>query len=130
MPASGGTPVALSAAFDEDPSIVAWQPGGIFFAASAHTYAYLYKLDPDSKAVTKISTADQTVNAGFSFSKDGGSYACLRADAKTMPEVYVVSGVSRTSPEKKLTDLNSQTASWTTSTLEVVSWKSQHRAAL
>src|SRR5471030_1213811 len=83
VPSSGGTPAALSTAFDEDPSIVAWQPGGVFFAASAHTYSYLYKLDPDSKTVTKISTADQTVNSSFSLSKDGGSYASLRADAKS-----------------------------------------------
>jgi dipeptidyl aminopeptidase/acylaminoacyl peptidase len=92
VPAGGGTPTVVSAAFDEDPSIVAWKPGGLFFAASARTYAYLYKLNPDTKAVTKVSPVDRTVNSSFSLSKDGETIASLRADARTMSEVYVVSG--------------------------------------
>ena len=138
VPASGGTPAVLSSAFDEDPSIVAWKPSGLYFAASARTYSSLYTLDPDTKAVTKLSPTDQTVSASFSLSKDGSAYACLRADAKTMSDVYVVSGLSRTPPEsrsrtpqeKKLTDMNAQTAGWTTSTLEIVSWTSQDGATV
>ena len=130
VPAAGGTPDVLSSAFDEDPSIVAWKPNGLFFAASARTYSYLYKLDPDTKAVTRVSPVDATVNSSFSLSKDGTAYASLRADARTMSEVYVVSGLSRTPQEKKLTDLNAQSASWTSSTLEVVSWKSQDGATI
>ena len=34
---------SLSSAFDEDPQLVDWKPNGLFFAASARTYAYLYK---------------------------------------------------------------------------------------
>ena len=130
VPAAGGTPDLLSAAFDEDPSIVAWKPNGLFFAASARTYSYLYKLDPDTKAVTRVSPVDATVNSSFSLSKDGSTYASLRSDARTMSEVYVVSGFGRTPQEKKLTDLNAQAASWTSSTLEVVSWKSQDGATI
>jgi dipeptidyl aminopeptidase/acylaminoacyl peptidase len=123
--AAGGAPTAISSAFDEDPQIVAWKPNGLFFAAAARTYAYLYKLDPETRAVTKIAAPDRTVNSSFSLSKDGGSYACLRADAKTMSEVYVVSAAGRSPQEKKITDLNVQAAGWTTGTLDVVSWKSQ-----
>ena len=130
VPAAGGTPDLLSAAFDEDPSIVAWKPNGLFFAASARTYSYLYKLDLDTKAVTRVSPVDATVNSSFSLSKDGSTYASLRSDARTMSEVYVVSGFGRTPQEKKLTDLNAQAASWTSSTLEVVSWKSQDGATI
>src|SRR5471032_3370032 len=60
VPASGGTPTVLSSAFDEDSAIVDWKPAGIFFAASARTYSYLYKLDPATKAVTRVSPVDQT----------------------------------------------------------------------
>ena len=130
IPAGGGTATVVSSAFDEDPSIVAWKPGGIFFAAAARTYSYLYRLDPDSKTVTRLAPADQTVNSSFSLSQDGSAYASLRADARTMSEVYVVSGLSRTPHEKKLTDLNAQTASWMTSTLDVVSWRSQDGATI
>ena len=62
--------------------------------------------------------------------KDGSTYACLRADAKAMSDVYVVSGFSRTPQAKKLTDMNAQTAGWTTGTLELVSWKSQDGATI
>ena len=122
VPAAGGAPIALSSAFDEDPSIVAWKPAGIFFSASARTYSYLFRLDPNTKAVARVSVVDQTVNSACSLSKDGEAVACLRADAKSMPEVYVGT--------KRLTDLNAQTANWTTSTLEVVSWKSQDGATI
>ena len=122
VPAAGGAPTVLSAAFDEDPSIVAWKPNGLFFSASARTYSYLYKLDPDTKTVTRLSPVDQTVNSSFSLSKDGQTIASLRSDAKSMADVYVGS--------KKLTDMNAQTASWTTSTLDVVSWKSQDGATI
>ena len=130
VPATGGTPAVLTAAFDEDPQIVAWKTGALYFAASARTYACLYKLDPDTRAVTKISAPDATVNSSFSLSRDGQTIASLRSDAKAMAEVWVVSGLGRTPQEKKITDLNAQAASWTTSTLEVVSWKSQDGATI
>jgi dipeptidyl aminopeptidase/acylaminoacyl peptidase len=129
VPAAGGTPAPLTAAFDEDPNIVAWKPGGIYFSASQRTYAYLYRLDPESKAIAMATpgNASQTVNAGFSLSKDGQTIAFLRSDVRAMPEVYV-GGLQ--SPVKKITDMNAQTAGWTTSTLEVVSWKSQDGAGV
>jgi dipeptidyl aminopeptidase/acylaminoacyl peptidase len=124
VPAAGGVPTPLTASFDEDPSIIAWQSSGILFSASEKTYAYLYRLDPVSKSVATIAPGNtpQTVNSAFSLSKDGQTVAYLRADAKSMPEVYVGA--------KKLTDMNAQTAAWTTSTLEVVSWKSQDGATV
>jgi dipeptidyl aminopeptidase/acylaminoacyl peptidase len=122
VPSSGGAPSVVSSAFDEDPSIVAWKPGGLFFAASARTYAYLYKLNPDTKAITKVSPVDRTVNSSFSLSNDGETIASLRSDATSMAEVFVGS--------KKLTDLNAQTAGWPAGTLDVVSWKSQDGATI
>jgi dipeptidyl aminopeptidase/acylaminoacyl peptidase len=130
VPSNGGAPVAISSAFDEDPTIVAWKTGGLFFAASARTYAYLYRINPDTKAVTKVSPVDRTVNSGFSLSKDGETIATLRSDARTMAEVYVMSGSSRDPQEKKLTDLNAQAAGWPAGTLDVVSWKSQDGATI
>ena len=104
VPAAGGTPPSVSGAFDEDPQIVAWKPSGLYFAASAKTYAYLYRLDPDSKAITKMPAPDQTVNSSFSLSKDGQSIASLRSDAKAMAEVYVGSKQRPTSPRSPRLD--------------------------
>jgi dipeptidyl aminopeptidase/acylaminoacyl peptidase len=120
--AGGGTPVALTAAFDEDPQIVAWKPGGLFFTASERTYAFLYRLDVASRAVAKVDAVERTVTSGCTLSKDGDVHACLRADASSIAEVYVGA--------KKLTNLNAQTASWRSGTLDVVSWKSQDGASI
>jgi dipeptidyl aminopeptidase/acylaminoacyl peptidase len=122
VPATGGTPEALTSAFDEDPSIVAWKPGGIFFAASQRTWSYLYLLDPASKSVKKLSQGDDVVDSSFSLSKDATTVAFLRADARSMPEVMVGT--------KKITNMNAQTVEWVGSTLEVVSWKSQDGATI
>jgi dipeptidyl aminopeptidase/acylaminoacyl peptidase len=130
VPASGGTPTVLSAAFDEDPQIVDWKQNGLYFAASSKTYAYLYRLDPNSKAIAKLPAPDQTVNSGFSLSKDGQTMAFLRAGARTMSELFVASGPGGTPQEKKLTDMSAQAASWPAGTLEVVSWKSQDGATI
>jgi dipeptidyl aminopeptidase/acylaminoacyl peptidase len=153
--ASGGAPIVLTAAFDEDPAIVAWKPNGLYFAASERTWSHLYRVDPASKTITKLATTSDAVDSSFSLSQDGSSIAFLHADAKTVAEVYTGrigtgardarvmteardNGVGtglRAGPDgqiasslqdiKKLTDLSAQTAGWITSTLEVVSWKSQ-----
>ncbi len=124
IPAGGGSPAILSGAFDEDPQIVAWKPDGLYFAASARTYASLFRLDPDTKAITKMAAPDATVNSSFSVSKDGQAIASLRSDAKSMAEVYA-SAQGRTPHETKLTNLNAQIAGWAAGALEIVSWKSQ-----
>jgi dipeptidyl aminopeptidase/acylaminoacyl peptidase len=157
VPAAGGAVTVLTAAFDEDPSIVAWKPGGVYFAASEHTWSHLYRLDPASKAIAKLAPTADAVDSSFSMSSDGSAVAFLHADAKAMAEVYtgrVNAGADlrvpahgnagadrgagadlRVGPNghgdpslqdiKKVTDLNAQTAGWITSTLEIVSWKSQ-----
>ncbi len=122
VPAAGGAPVALSSSFDEDPSLVAWKQSGLFFSASARTYSYLYRLDPTTKTVTKISPADQTVNSGFSLSqrRRGDRVPSCRREVDG-------GGVRR---EQEADRHERQTTNWTTSTLEVVSWKSQDGAAI
>src|SRR5262249_29458769 len=128
VPAGGGTPTALTSAFDEDPSIVAWKANGLHFAASERTYSYLYRLDPATKATTKIAAVNrpQTVNSSLSLSQDGETIAFLRSDAKSMADVYVAAATGGASAQPvRVTNMNAQASNWTTSTLEVVSWKSQ-----
>jgi dipeptidyl aminopeptidase/acylaminoacyl peptidase len=115
--ATGGAPTALTSAFDEDPSIIAWKRSGLFFAASERTYAHVYRLDPATKAIAKLDTNDRAVTTNCSFTADAALRACLQSDATSMAEVFVGT--------KKITDLNAQTASWRTSTLDVINWKSQ-----
>ena len=125
---SGGTPTVLTSAFDEDPSIVAWKSSGLFFAASQRTTAYLFRLDPESKAITRLAPAEAWVGSGFSLSRDGSKIAFLASDAASMAEVFVAPATMQ--QPRKLTNMNAQTASWAAGTLEVVSWKSQDGAAI
>jgi len=144
VPASGGAPTVLTSAFDEDASLVAWKPSGVYFSASERTFSHLYRVDPATKAIAKVTPAEPVVNSSFSFTADGAGYAYLRSDAKSMPDVYVASAPSTGSGQsratsrdgtgrasaKQLTDMNAQTAGWTAGTLEVVSWKSQDGATV
>jgi dipeptidyl aminopeptidase/acylaminoacyl peptidase len=138
VPASGGVPNVLTDAFDEDASIVAWRNNGLFFSAAQKTYAYLYRIDPATKAVARLIPGEALVGSSFDLSADGGRIAFLGSDAQSMAEVFVASTPGPTnysattgfSRPTKLTDMNAQTASWTTSTLEVVSWKSQDGASI
>ena len=124
VPAGGGAPAALTSAFDEDPNIAAWKPSGLFFSASQKTWSYLYRIDPATRAVERLGSGGKPwAVSGFSFSKDGSTVAFLGADATSMAEVFVAPASFAT--PRKITALNAQTATWTTSTLEVVSWKSQ-----
>jgi dipeptidyl aminopeptidase/acylaminoacyl peptidase len=123
IPAAGGAIVSLSTAFDEDPSIVRWAPAGIFFSASARAWAYLYRLDPETKAVTRLAPTDRWIGSAFSLSADAQTVAFTASDASTFPEVYVAPVKSMTA--KKLTTTGEQVASWPSAPIEVVSWPSQ-----
>ena len=91
IPAAGGTIANLSAGFDEDPSVVRWTPNGIFFTAAAKTWAYLYRLDPATKAVTRLAPSERWIGSGFSLSADAQTVAFIASDASTFPEIYVAS---------------------------------------
>jgi hypothetical protein len=73
MPAGGGPIASLTDAFDENPSLVAWTPRGIFFAASQRTWAYLFQLDPQSKQITQHARKTRGPARGFSLTRDGQS---------------------------------------------------------
>jgi dipeptidyl aminopeptidase/acylaminoacyl peptidase len=126
--ASGGAPTVLTSAFDEDPSIVAWKTAGLYFSASQHTWSYLFRLDPATKAIAKLAPATEWMGSSFSLSKDGSSIAFIASDPKSVGEVFVAPATMTT--PTRLTDMNAQTASWITSTLDVVSWKSQDGATI
>jgi dipeptidyl aminopeptidase/acylaminoacyl peptidase len=126
--AAGGAIVNLSAAFDEDPSIVRWTPSGIFFSASARTWAYLYRLDPETKAVTRLAPTDRWIGSAFSLSTDAQTVAFMASDASTVPEVYVAPVKSMTA--KKLSTTGEQVTTWPSAPIEVVSWPSQDGATI
>jgi len=122
IPAAGGAIQDLTKTFDENPGPIAWLKDGLVFSASQRTAAHLFRLDPVTQGVTKITPGTQWIFSGASLTPDGGTIAFVRSGPKEFPEIWVVSAMTGSS--KKLTDLGAQTSSWPQPTQEVITWKS------
>jgi dipeptidyl aminopeptidase/acylaminoacyl peptidase len=122
-PAAGGRIDPITTAFDENPSLVDWTTGGLFFSASQRTWSYLYSIDPVSKAIRKYTPSEQWIGSGFSLTPDGRWAAFTAADGSTLGEIYIAPVAAPLAP-RKLTDMTAQVAGWPNGTHEVISWKS------
>src|SRR2546430_6938499 len=120
--AEGGPPQILTEAFDEDPGLIGWGPDGIYFAAEQKTYAHLFRLNPATKAIDKLSAPDHLSSFSFSFSQDYKVAAYRAALENQYAEIYS----SKVAPweGKKLTDMGDQLKGFTLARREVISWKS------
>jgi dipeptidyl aminopeptidase/acylaminoacyl peptidase len=126
--AEGGTPQILTEAFDEDPGLIGWGPDGIYFAAEQKTYAHLFRLNPATKAVEKLSTPDHMASFSFSFSQDYQQVAYRAAFENQYGEIYSSNVASWAG--KKLTAMADQLAGFTLAHREVISWKSADGTAI
>src|SRR5437660_575011 len=122
VPAEGGTPQILTEAFDEDPGLIGWGPDGIYFAAEQKTYAHLFRLNPATKAIEKLSAPDHLASFSFSFSQDYKVAAYRAALENQYAEIYS----SKVAPweGKKLTAMGDQHKGCTLARREVLTWKS------
>jgi dipeptidyl aminopeptidase/acylaminoacyl peptidase len=128
IPATGGAIDVLTRAFDEDASLIAWGPDGIYFSASERTWAHLYRLDASTKAVTKLPHDPQAISSAFTFTKDFQRTAYVSSSATQYPEVFVADLPAMNA--KKLTTLGTQLDGWLLGTSEVVSWTSRDGAKI
>jgi dipeptidyl aminopeptidase/acylaminoacyl peptidase len=120
--AEGGAVQILTASFDEDPSLITWGGEGIYFGAVQKTTAHLFRLNPATGAVEKISAPDGMVAGGFSFSRDDKTVAYRAALENQYGEIYTTSVAPWQG--KKLTAMGEQLKGFTLAHREVVSWKS------
>jgi dipeptidyl aminopeptidase/acylaminoacyl peptidase len=118
----------LTAKFDEDPSLLDWGPAGIYFAGLHKTSAHLFRLDPKTHEITRITSPDSYILEDGSFTKDFKTIAISAEDATHMSEIYV-SPSDKFSP-RRLTDMTAQVKDWTLGTVEVVNWKSTDGAPI
>jgi dipeptidyl aminopeptidase/acylaminoacyl peptidase len=126
--ADGGTPRAITAAFDEDPSLIEWTPAGVFFSASQRTAGHLFRVDPEGKAITRVTGPDPLIGSAFSLTREGRDVAFAAASATAMAEVFV-SSVAAFSP-RKVTDMTAQIASLRVGRPELLQWKSRDGTAI
>jgi len=122
VPLEGGPIRPLTGAFDENPSPVAWNGDGVYFQALQRTAVHLYRLDPATLQISRLTTPDEAMASGFSFSSDGKRVAFLSATHTALVEIAVSEFPWK---PRVLTRMTDQVAGWTLGTREVVSWKSK-----
>jgi dipeptidyl aminopeptidase/acylaminoacyl peptidase len=127
--ASGGTPLSITSRFDENPSLVAWTPAGIFFAASQRTWAYLYRVDADSGQTAAHRVREDWIGQSWAVTPAGSHVAFVASGPRDFPDVYAATVATALAPVK-LSDLGAQVAGWPAHGREVVRWKSQDGAGI
>jgi dipeptidyl aminopeptidase/acylaminoacyl peptidase len=121
--ADGGTPRSITDAFDEDPSLIDWKADGVYFGAIQKTAAHLFRVDPASGAVVRVSQPDNLILGGGSLTADGKTLAFTAASSTTLSELYVTA-LQPFAP-RRLTTMTDQVSGFTLGRREVISWKSQ-----
>jgi len=122
IPAAGGEARILTAKFDEDTRLIDWGPDGIYFGAQQKTSEHLFRLNPETMAVHRISAPDAFVIGDASFTPDHEMLAGVGAIPNHFGEVFVSS--AKDFGPKYLSDVGDQWKSFQLTTREVVEWKS------
>jgi len=123
VPSSGGTPKSITDSFDEQPNFVEWNADGIYFSAAQKTRAHLFRVDPASGAITRISKPDDLILGGVTLTTDGRTMAFTAPSPTSLNEVFV-SPLGAFAP-RQLTSMTDQVKDWTLASREVISWQSK-----
>ena len=89
-----------------------WGPDGIYFEALQKTSAHLFRLDPSTTQITRITSPDSFIGDDASLTKDFKTVAFTAEDGSHMTELYVSRSISSpranspTSPRKSATGLS------------------------
>jgi len=118
----------LTTQFDEDPRIAEWGPDGIYFEGLQKTSAHLFRVNPKTKEIMRISSPDAYYLDDVSFTKDFKTLGVAAQDATHVTEIFV-SGAQKFTP-RKLTDMTAQVRDWELGSAEVISWKSKDGATI
>lgn len=118
----------LTAKFDEDPDALDWGPEGIYFVGLQKTNGHLFRVNPATSEIRRISSPDTFLLEDISLSADFKSAAVITEDATHMAELSVTA--LEPFVPRKLTDLTSQVKDWKLGSAEVVSWKSHDGATI
>ena len=121
--ADGGKARSISDSFDEMPSLVDWAPTGLYFSALQKTASHLFRVDPTSGVVARVSAPEDLMGGSFTLTADGRRLAYTAATPHSLPEVYV-SDVAAFAP-RALTESTTQISDFVLGTREVISWKSK-----
>jgi dipeptidyl aminopeptidase/acylaminoacyl peptidase len=123
IPADGSSnPKLVPMKFDEDPTLVDWGPDGIYFVALQKTTQHLFRVDPASGHMERITGPDSCIAREFSFTKDFLHMAFSGSAPNQFSDIKV-SPVRPYNP-RALTDVAEQYRKFRLATREVIQWKS------
>jgi dipeptidyl aminopeptidase/acylaminoacyl peptidase len=123
VPASGGTPRSITDAFDEWPLLHDWTREGIYFSGFQKTARHLFRVDPQSSRITRVSAPDALYAGSFSVAADGRHLAFTAASPTSAPELFV--SPSEGFVGRQLTNETRQLAALSVGTRELISWSSR-----
>jgi dipeptidyl aminopeptidase/acylaminoacyl peptidase len=86
------------------------------------TAAHLFRVDPASKGIARLSGPNPLAFASFSFTRDYKQVAFLQGNARRLPEVCIAD--MKDFAPRQLTTLGDQLNSFRTAGREVIAWKS------
>ncbi|HUK32126.1 MAG TPA: S9 family peptidase [Candidatus Acidoferrum sp.] len=120
--ATGGTPRVMTGAHDEEAAPIAWGPDGVYFGALQRTYAHLFRLNPRTAAIERVTSPDTLIASQFSFTRDCRQTAFVSSTDNTYPEISV-SAIRGFSP-RALTEMGGQLRSFKPAIRERIEWTS------
>src|SRR5438270_1103191 len=85
----GGTPRSITDSFDENAGLIEWQADGIYFVAQQKTPSHLFRVDPASGKITRISAPDNLMAGAFSLTRSADRMAFVAGSPTSMNEVFV-----------------------------------------
>lgn len=120
--ADGGTPRSITDNFDESVGLVDWKPDGIYFNALQRTAAHLFRLDPQTGNITRVTQPDNLLAGSASLSRDSQKLAFTASSPTSLSEVFITD-TNKFAP-RVLTKMTEQTKDLILGTRELVKWKS------
>src|SRR6202040_1078264 len=106
-----------------NPGLIEWKAGGIYFTGQQKTASHLFRVDPATGKINRVSAPAELMGGSFSLARAGDQMAFGAGSPAAMNEVFV-SEARRFSP-RRLTNMTEQVRAWDLGTREVISWKSQ-----
>jgi dipeptidyl aminopeptidase/acylaminoacyl peptidase len=128
VPADGGTVQVLPPSFDENPSLIAWTPNGLYFSALQRTHSLLFRLDPVNGKAERALGDERFSVSSLSFTGDWKTCAFSGVERDGFSEIYTspASGGAR----HKITDFGAQYKDFQLATRELIQWKSRDGAPI
>ncbi len=124
----GGAPRSMTDGFDEQPGFVEWNADGVYFSGLQKTASHLFRIDPATGKLSRLTSPDNLMAGSFSLTKDGKQIAFTSPSPTSLNEVFV-SSLSNFSP-RKLTSMTDQVKDFTLGSREVISWQSKDNTTI